>query len=112
LFKLFLTNHSYVSRLPFRGLEAEVSIAEKTMVTMEQYWLLGSSTPTMNIWGLLVLTIALPGNATERPQRVGPEVIYRCGRLRKGAFLWREEWCTVVISKCLIIVTNCSRIVE
>jgi hypothetical protein len=29
-------NGSYVSRLPFGGLEPEVSIAEKTMVTIEQ----------------------------------------------------------------------------
>jgi hypothetical protein len=38
----------------------------------------------MNIRGLLILTVALPGNTIEGPQRVGPEVIYRCGRLREG----------------------------
>jgi hypothetical protein len=38
----------------------------------------------MNIRGMLILTVALPGNAAEGPHRVGPEVIYRCGRLRKG----------------------------
>jgi hypothetical protein len=72
------------------------------MVTMEQKWLLGSSTPAMNIWGLLIVTIALPGNAIERLQRVGPEVIYRCERLRYVGTYACLFTCLYSFHKCFV----------
>jgi hypothetical protein len=42
-------------------------------------------TPTMNIRGLLIPTVALPGNATEGTHRVGPKDIYMACKTDGGS---------------------------
>jgi hypothetical protein len=40
--------------------------------------------------GIVDCNNSVTSNATEGPQRVGPEVIYRCGRLRQPALQRRR----------------------
>jgi hypothetical protein len=60
-------------------------------------------TPTMNIRGLLILTVALPGNATEGTHRVGPKDIYMACKTGGGIIVGRA----MVYGCCFTVSKNC-----
>jgi hypothetical protein len=58
----------------------------------------------MNIRGLLILTVALPGNATEGTHRVDPKDIYIACKTDEGGIMVGRA---MVYGCCFTVSKNC-----